>query len=68
MNRDMNKEKDMEMPKAVSREEWLAAEAELLAIATTAEPAPAGDVVATVYEDGMKTAAHCMSNRCHRSR
>ena len=52
MNRDMNKEKDMEMPKAVSPEEWLAAEAELLAIATTAEPAPAGDVVATVYKDG----------------
>ena len=35
-------------PKAVSREESLAERLELLAIATTAGPAPAGDVVATV--------------------
>jgi len=38
-------------PKAVSREESLAERLELLAIATTAGPAPAGDVVATVYKD-----------------
>ena len=38
-------------PKVVSREEGLAARVELLAIATTAGPAPAGDVVATVYTD-----------------
>jgi hypothetical protein len=42
----MNKEKDMEMSKVVSGEE-----VELLAIATTGGPAPAGDVVATVYKD-----------------
>jgi hypothetical protein len=46
MNRDRNKEKDMEMSKVVSGEE-----VEMLAIATTGGPAPAGDVVATVYKD-----------------
>jgi hypothetical protein len=40
----MNKEKDIEMPKVVSGED-----VEPLVIATTAGPAPAGDVVATVY-------------------
>ena len=39
----MNKEKDIEMPKVVSGED-----VEPLVIATTAGPAPAGDVVASV--------------------
>jgi hypothetical protein len=43
----MNQEKDIEMSKVVSGED-----VEPLAIATTAGPAPAGDVVATVYTGG----------------
>jgi len=45
-------------PKVVSREESLAARVELLAIATTAGPAPAGDVVATVYKDSSGSALY----------